>query len=160
MKNKKIIIPTIIVIIASLAAFGYIHVGSTNNMNIVNKEKSSDLKEKSEAASASNTSQNKEISKDIESQNEGNKQTYSEAAKNEYGSNGITVQNGNIVVKNKQTNNKKITIQKSTVDDVRNQLNNAGLPGNAYSDSDIANLIIKANNSSLDYVTAAKTKTK
>lgn len=160
MKNKKIIIPTIIVIIALVAVFGYIHIGSTNNMNKVNTEKSSDLKEKSEAASASNTSQNKEISKDIESQNKGNKQTYSEAAKNEYGSNGITVQNGNIVVKNKQTNNKKITIQKSTIDDVRNQLNNAGLPGNAYSDSDIANLIIKANNSSLDYVTAAKTKTK
>lgn len=159
MKNKKIIIPTIIVIIV-LAIFGYIYMGSTNNMNKVNTEKSSNLKEKSEAASASNTSQNKEISKDIESQNKENKQTYSEAAKNEYGSNGVTVENGNIVVKNKQTNNKKVTIQKATIDDVRGQLNKAGLPGNAYSDSDIANLIIKANNSSLDYVTAAKTKTK
>lgn len=85
----------------------------------------------------------------------------SSVPKNEYTKDGAhQVSNGGISVNNKLTKNKDVVISKPDIDAGRTALNKAGLPGNAYSDSDIAQLIVKANRNSLDIVTVAKGSTK
>ena len=83
---------------------------------------------------------------------------YKDASDNEYSQDGrnVNLKDKSITIKNKETNNKKVTITKPDIDEARNTLNEAQLPGNAYSDADIASLIVRAGNDSLDIVTEAK----